>query len=116
MKVLFHIDESEKWEMTLANARNMLNYGKSSDVKFVIEILANGVAVTQLRDQNSKEHGLYLIMKELSQEMVDIVACRNALNSNRIDEQELCSFVRIVPAGVVELAMKQNEGYSYIKP
>ena len=30
--------------------------------------------------------------------------------------QVLCPFATVVPAGVVELAKKQEEGYSYIKP
>jgi len=116
LKTLFHIDESEKWQMTLANAKNMLNYSKSSNVDFIIEILANGIAVNQLTEQASMDFGIYNHLKELSEQKIDIVACRNALKSNNINESDLCPFIRTVPAGVVELVMKQNEGYAYIKP
>lgn len=116
MNVLFHIDESSKWQMVLTNVKNMLNYAQTSDLKFLIEVLANGAAVTDLKKQVSQSSGMYSIMKDLAENDVAIVACRNALHAHKIDENELCPFVRIVPSGVVELVIKQHDGYSYIKP
>jgi intracellular sulfur oxidation DsrE/DsrF family protein len=40
----------------------------------------------------------------------------NALKANDIKSSSLLPFITIVPAGVVEIAMKQQAGYSYIKP
>lgn len=116
MRAIFHIDESEKWEMTLKNVTNMINYAKEYQEKFLIEILANGNTVAELKEQVAKENGNYDKLKELADNAVDIVACKNALNASKIEEKELCTFVRVVPAGVVELVAKQSEGYAYIKP
>lgn len=33
-----------------------------------------------------------------------------------ITKEQIASFVTIVPAGVLELAEKQAQGYAYIKP
>ena len=38
------------------------------------------------------------------------------LRANQIAPQQLPDFVRVVPAGVVEIAQRQEEGFSYIKP
>ena len=115
MKVIFHIDENEKWKMTLGNVKNMLNYASNEDIKFKIEILANGAAVTEFKSEN-KSNENYKILKELSDQNVDIAVCKNALSAFEISENEIYPFIRTVPAGVVELTIKQDEGYAYIKP
>lgn len=116
MKVLFHINESERWEMVLTNVKNMLDYFQSADMEIIIEIVANGFAVLELKEQDLDSNMLYKAMLELSEKKIELVACRNALKSLNINEHELYPFIKTVPAGVVELAIKQCEGYSYIKP
>ena len=48
MKVIFHIDEKKDWKKLLNNVNNMLTYYNSQDEQIIIEILANGNAVTSL--------------------------------------------------------------------
>lgn len=115
MKALFHIDESIRWGMTLKNAANMLQYGEASSLSFEIEIVANGSAVAELKPDNAQKAGLFNQLEELAQ-AVRICACNNALLANGIAPHELFQFVRIVPAGVVEIAIRQADGYAYIKP
>src|SRR5690554_3634003 len=116
MKVIFHIDQSENWQMTVNNVSNLLKYLKEVQESCVIEILANGKAVAELKEEFAKEAEFYDKFKELAENKVDIVACRNALNNSKIEEKDLFSFVRVVPAGVVELIVKQKEGFAYIRP
>ncbi|MCR3921681.1 MAG: DsrE family protein [Firmicutes bacterium] len=116
MNAIFHIDESENWKITLANVQNMLAYAKQTEQKFFIEVLVNSIAVKQLKKDATASSGINGPLMELLKNDVDIVACRNALNLYEIEAQELISGVRIVPAGVVELVVKQNEGFAYIKP
>ena len=40
----------------------------------------------------------------------------NALAANHLTAADIYQFITIVPAGVVELAQKQTEGFAYIKP
>jgi intracellular sulfur oxidation DsrE/DsrF family protein len=116
MKVIFHIDESEKWQTTLFDVKDLINYGKKSGMKFEIEILADGIAVTDLKEQNINNSGIYIVINEIAREKVDIAACQNALKFYNIKVKELFSFVRTVSSGIVELVVKQHEGYAYIKP
>ena len=113
MKVIFHIDELKKWELTIGNVKNMLLYGKENHEAYTIEIVANAEAVEYLCHRNDE---FQAVMEKLSEDGVSITACHHALMSRGISNGELYSFVEVVPAGVVELAKKQQEGYSYIKP
>lgn len=111
MKVIYHVDEREKWNLTLTNVSNMLTVYKQEGVDYQIEVLANSIAVKDYAEDEYKDK-----MKDLADEGVEFAACANALRSNQIDESSLHSFVHAVPAGVVELAKRQSEGFAYIKP
>ena len=55
-------------------------------------------------------------INELLENGVVIAACQNALNAQKIIKEDLIDQITIVPAGVVELVIRQNEGFAYIKP
>lgn len=116
MNVLFHIDRSVNWNITVANVMNMLDYGKSENITFTIEIVANGEAVVELSNQASSENKLDEKLKAIADQGVIIAACNNALKAHNLNAADLHTFITIVPAGVVEIASKQAEGYSYIRP
>lgn len=115
MKVVFHIDESHKWGMVLANARNIQRYSSANAEELVSEIVANGEAVKELRGR-SEFPDLHDQMQALMEEGVLIAACGNAMQGQRMTEEDLLAGVVMVPAGVVELVQKQHEGFAYIKP
>lgn len=111
LKVIFHIDESERWDRVLGNVKNLLKQVEQDKIK--IEVLANGKSVDNyIKDNDQNEES----MRELSESGVEFAACNNSLNNLNIEKEELFDFVEIVPAGVLELAQKQAQGYGYIKP
>jgi uncharacterized protein len=112
-KVIFHIDELNKWKLLLSNVSNLL---KSLDNnKYLVEVLANAEAVKYYDINQSLETDIN-IMEQLSEKGVKFVACNNALTAYNLLQKDLICFADIVPAGVIELIVKQSEGYSYIKP
>lgn len=115
MKVLFHIDQSENWDLTLNNVSNMLAYGKENSAAFEIAIVANGSAVSQLRETAEEASDIRARLLHMS-ESVRVCACKNSLKNLRIPLNSLPSFVFPVPSGVVEIAIRQRQGYAYIKP
>ena len=115
MKVLFHIDDSARWTMTLGNTANLLQYGVSFGTPLEIEIVANGPAVRDLRAEAAAKLGIATQLESLAQS-VHICACNNALRANDIDAEELYPFIQVVPAGVAEIALRQDDGFAYIKP
>ena len=105
MKIIFHVDELTKWQLC-GNVTNMSNYYQVQNIDYQIEVLANSEAVIAYQldyDHEIKKH-------------VTFTACNNALAANHLTTADIYQFITIVPAGVVELAQKQTEGFAYIKP
>lgn len=112
-KVIFHIDELNKWKLLLKNVVNLL---EAIDIqKYNIEVLANSEAV-KLYSVNEELDESIDSMKKLNNKGVSFVACNNALMAYHIKKDDLFDFINIVPVGVLELINKQSEGYAYIKP
>lgn len=110
-KVIFHVDEIEKWPMNLTNLENlMVAYEKETSE---VRILANGPAVQSLVKNDSE---ISTRMRALNEQGVVFVACNNALNMFDIKKEDIFDFVEVVPAGVVELIDRQAEGFAYIRP
>lgn len=110
-KVIFHIDELNKWELLLKNVTNLIDMEKQE--KIVIEVLANSEAVLYYDNKHKAGNEM---LTSLSEKGVLFVACNNALMGYKLNPQDIYYFVHIVPAGVYELMIKQSEGYAYIKP
>ncbi len=55
-------------------------------------------------------------MAQAKAEGVVFAACRNALRAQAIEPESLLEKTVVVPAGVIELAQKQQAGFAYIKP
>ncbi|MGO1336971.1 MAG: DsrE family protein [Leuconostoc fallax] len=110
MNVIFHIDETNRWQTALANIKNFSEWQKQHADKGTIELLINGEAVEQAVTGDA------INLEQLVNNGIDVAVCQNAMRQRQITHADLQQGVRIVPAGVVELAMKQTEGFSYIKP
>jgi len=111
MNVIFHIDDSIKWPTVVSNLKHMSEWYKNTGTTGIIELLINGEAVEQALKTSDVN------FKEIKDANVSIAICQNSLNQRKMTDeylQEEVSFV--VPSGVVELAVKEQQGYSYIKP
>ncbi|AGK96858.1 DsrE family protein [Clostridium pasteurianum] len=113
-KVLFHIDELSKWKLLLGNINNLIN-ALQNEI-YNIEVVANAEAVKLYDFNNNFSSEEFHIMKDLNGKNVRFVACNNALKGHGIKRENLMTFVLVVPAGILELIDKQEEGYAYIKP
>jgi intracellular sulfur oxidation DsrE/DsrF family protein len=45
-----------------------------------------------------------------------VVACENTMRAQKLVYADMLPKIGYVPAGVVELMKKQQEGYAYIRP
>ncbi|WP_312942474.1 DsrE family protein [Oscillibacter sp.] len=115
MKVLFHVNKSAHWKTALGNILNMLQYGEENSMLFEIELVANGPAVKELQPSAAKSAGIYDQLERFATAL-RICACNNSLVANGITPSMLLPFIQVVPAGVVEIAVRQLNGYAYIKP
>ena len=109
LKVIFHVDEIHKLDLALANVKNFLK-GYGGDME--IELLLNYEAVREaVRKSEYRED-----MEEILDKQARIKVCSNALKFFKVEEKNLIEGIETVQAGVVELALRQKEGYGYIKP
>lgn len=113
IKVVFHIDEMHKWNLVLANAKNLIDGLRQETL--TVEIVANSEAVKYFL-VSDHEHRQTDLIEALLHEKVLFCVCNNSLKSLKILPEDLVDYVSIVPSGVVEIALRQYEGYAYLKP
>lgn len=116
MKVVYHVDEPEKWTMTLANVSNMIVDCDRRGETYLIEVIANSAAVPALSMKAFPSSALAESLQNLNSRGVIFKACKNTLIGLNIPESDLFDFVAVIPAAVVELVRKQEEGFAYLKP
>ncbi|KJU86787.1 sulfur relay, DsrE-like protein [Candidatus Magnetobacterium bavaricum] len=115
LKVIFHVNEAEKWEVVLGNVTNLLRDVSPDMIE--IRVLANGPSISAFSDEARLS-----TMAALSEAGVKFLACRNSLNKLGcsgtvcITEQNLPPYIGVVPAGITELIKRQSEGFAYVKP
>lgn len=100
MKVLFHVDENDKWTLTQTNVKNILHENQDLDVV----VLANAEAVMYYYQNPEYIHG------------VTYIACNNALRGRNLDPDIIKRHVKVVPSGVYEIVLLQEKNHRYIKP
>jgi hypothetical protein len=115
LKVLFHVNEMERWSVTLGNIKNLfIDVGEQgADVV----VLANGGSVAAYGEPE-----IIALIQELSDKGATFIACRNSLkklcssSDVCVNENALPHFIKVVPAGITELIKRQAAGYAYVKP
>ena len=77
-----------------------------------IEVVFHGQAVLSLLKEDKSFEGR---VKSVKEKGVTVAACNNSLKRLKIDPSQLMPEVTVVPSAVVELIVKQSEGWSYLK-
>lgn len=111
-KVVFQVSDADpkKWNLALNNANNVLQaLGKG---KVDIEIVAYGPGIGMLKLESAVGNGV----AEAVDNGIRIVACENTMRAQKLTQGDMLPTVGFVPAGVVELMKRQQEGYAYIRP
>jgi hypothetical protein len=112
-KVLFHIDEAAKGraDLVLHNIDNLISDLGQENVE--VELVANSEGVTAFLKMPDL-HGA--MVERLAAKGVRFIACENSLRQFHLAKDALLEQVEVVPSGVGELARKEAEGWSYIRP
>ena len=77
-----------------------------------VEVVCHNNGITFLQTATTKQADK---IRELSAKGVDFVACENTMRERKIKREELLAEIRTVPAGIVEVVMKQKKDWAYIK-
>lgn len=104
-------DDPKKWNLALNNARNaQQDLGGAKNVD--IEIVAYGPGINMLKIDAVTANRV----SDATKAGISIVACENTMGAQKIDKSEMNPSISYVPAGVIQLMRRQQQGWAYIRP
>lgn len=111
-KVVFQVTDNDpgKWGLALNNAGNVQAEIGPDDVD--LEIVVYGPGIAMLKGGSPMAQRISAALKA----GVKVVACENTMKAQHLTHADMLSDIGYVPAGVVELMQKQQQGYAYIRP
>jgi uncharacterized protein len=111
-KVVIQVSDPDpaKWNLALNNARNLQSDLGAGNVD--VEIVAYGPGIGMLK-MDSPVGGR---IDEASAAGVKVVACEITMKGQKLSRTDMLNGIGYVPAGVVELMSKQQQGWAYIRP
>ena len=112
--VVYHLADVDKVGFVLGNIGNHFK-GMGGPDKVHIVLVVHGPALLAFKI-GSANADLTGRLKAVADQGVDLGACGNTLDAQKLDVAQLLpGFVRIDEGGVVRLAKLQAQGYAYIR-
>ncbi|MBU1357707.1 MAG: DsrE family protein [Gammaproteobacteria bacterium] len=111
-KLVFQVSDADpgKWNLTLHNVWNAQS--DLPDDSTDIEVVVYGPAIGMLKAGSPVAADVAKTLKK----GVKVVACENTMKGLKLTYDDMLPAIGFVPAGVVEIMRKQQEGYAYIRP
>ena len=111
-KVVLQVSDNDpgKWNLALNNAKNIQSDLGAANV--AVEIVAYGPGINMLK-MDSAVGGR---IDEALSAGVKVVACENTMHNAKLTKGDMLNKIGYVPAGVVELMQKQQQGWAYLRP
>src|SRR5205823_13373977 len=111
-RVLIQVSDGDttKWNLALNNARNIQTDLGAGNVD--IEIVAYGPGIGMLK-MDSPVGGR---VDEATTAGVKVIACENTMKGQKLTRADMLNGIGYVPAGVVELISRQQQGWAYLRP
>ena len=112
LRIVFQVSDGElaKWNLALNNVRNVQT--ELPDDAPEIEVVAYGPGIGMLKSDSP----IAARVAETLKNGVKVVACENTMRNMKLVYADMLPNIGYVPAGVVEIARKQQQGFAYIKP
>jgi len=120
-KVVYHIDEDggegdQFYLRALNNIQNHINAVGAENLTLKVVLHGDGVNLLKDAVSNLRLQGQVI---NLRNQNVSFLVCKNTLVQRKIDpEEDLFEVYEedIVPSGVAELSLLQQQGFTYVKP
>jgi intracellular sulfur oxidation DsrE/DsrF family protein len=111
-RVVIQVSDAEpaKWNLALNNARNIQTDLGPANVE--IEIIAYGPGIGMLKSDSVVGNRV----EEAGKAGVKLIACQNTMRGQKLTQADMLSGIGYVPAGVVTLMQRQQQGWAYIRP
>lgn len=111
-KMVIQVSDNDpgKWNLALNNAKNIQKDLGKDNVE--LEIVAYGPGINMLKAESEVANRV----QEAIDSGVQVMACENTMRGQKLSKADMNAKVGYVPAGVVEIMHKQQQGYSYLRP
>ena len=111
-KIVLQVSDNDpgKWGLALNNAQNVQSELGAGAVD--LEIVVYGPGIGMLKGDSPVAARIGGAMKS----GVKVVACETTLKAQKLTYADMLPNTGYVPAGVVELMQKQQQGYAYVRP
>jgi len=110
-RVVFAVTSGDEvdWKLTLGNIRNLISGLKPDPVEVEVVAYSQGLNLVKATSSLATE------IAALQAQGVKFVACQNSMRMQKVELKDLLAGVTPVPAGIVEVVTKQEQGWAYIK-
>jgi uncharacterized protein len=109
-KIVFQLTSSDTLvhKALLKQVLNALNAAPNAKIEVVCH--NNGIEMLTIAKTTQAKK-----MAELKAKGVVFAACENTLSDRKIDKKDVVSEAIFVPSGIIEIVIKQEDGWSYFK-
>lgn len=102
--------DPQKWSLALTNAYNVMN-GVAPDTA-EIEIVVYGPGIGMLK----RDSAVAQRVASAIDSGIRFVACENTMEGEHLTPADMLPRIGYVQAAAVELMLKQQQGYTYLRP
>lgn len=114
-KVVFGVsDPTGQLKESLTNASLIIRYLKHKGYRYEIQFVLYGKAVFAADMWNQRYSGYGDLMKALHKQGVEFRVCYNSMHSLGVKKDDVFPYMKVIPAGILQLIKKQMQGYAYI--
>lgn len=103
-------DSPKTWNQALNVVKNIQQaYGKD---KAQVEVVAFGNGIGMLKMDSEVGNRI----EETLQSGAHVYACQNTMHARKLSKDDMLAKIGYVPAGVIEIITRQQQGWSVIRP
>ncbi len=112
-RVVIQVSDADpaKWNLALNNANNIQTDLGAANVDIEIVAYGPGIGMLKIRFGRSATGST-----KRGKAGVKVVACENTMRGQKLTQADMLNGIGYVPAGVVELMQRQQQGWAYIRP
>jgi len=111
-KVIFHVttDDPKYWNQSLNNMNQLQKVLGKDNVD--IELVVNGFGISMLKIESVVGNRV----NDAVASGIKVVACEETMRNQKLTRDDMLASIGYVPGGVIEVILKQKDGYAYLKP
>ncbi len=115
VRIVFGVsDPDRQLPETLTNAAYVIRDLRARSLPYDIQIVLYGNAVRAANVFGQRYSGDGPLLQALAKKGVAFRVCYNSLATLHIDPSNVYGYMKVIPAGVLQIVKKEMQGYAYI--